>query len=431
MTHMAEQPVVVQKISWSDLCPWTLIFKTLPVASGVSVLAFALLGIVLSSVGWWLSESIFIGDELRSQEPLMRIVESNHSPYQNLFSHAPLQAGQFDFVGRRFNGPQLIFHQMVDPFRSLFSRQIGLREFFYFLFGCIGSVLVWSFAGLGIVRVCLLRLTRNEHEGLGDAFQFARRKWLTALGTTGVPLISVAALCVPAFFVGLLMLFNIGVLLAGVLWILVLVLATLMGLLLFGLMFGWPLMIASVGCESQNSFDAMTRSYSYTFQRPLHYCFYMLIAMLFGGFCWMIAATLTTHIIDLAAWSTSWGANVISVDRMDIIQGSPRTPIPADIQESGMLTAGQSLIGFWNAVMKTLAAAFIYGLFWCMASAIYLLLRKDVDEMEMDEIFVADETRTFALPPLRSDELGIPQVQDPVPVDEDSNNEESGDSNES
>ena len=84
-------------------------------------------------------------------------------------------------------------------------------------------------------------------------------------------------------------------------------------------------------------------------------------------------------------------------------------------------------IGLWNSLFHTLAAAFIYGLFWCMASAIYLLLRKDADETEMDEIYIVDEKRTYELPPLQSDENGIPQVQEPRPVAEQSDLQADGD----
>ena len=59
---MTEQPVIVQKISWINLCPWILIFKTFSVASGAGVLAFALLGVVLSPLGWILSENVFLED---------------------------------------------------------------------------------------------------------------------------------------------------------------------------------------------------------------------------------------------------------------------------------------------------------------------------------------------------------------------------------
>jgi hypothetical protein len=53
-----------------------------------------------------------------------------------------------------------------------------------------------------------------------------------------------------------------------------------------------------------------------------------------------------------------------------------------------------------------------------MASAAYLLLRKDVDETEMDEIYLADQRRTYDLPPLKSDADGIPQIQLLSPLDD-------------
>ena len=58
-----------------------------------------------------------------------------------------------------------------------------------------------------------------------------------------------------------------------------------------------------------------------------------------------------------------------------------------------------------------------------MMSAVYLLLRKDVDDTEMDEIYMVDERRTYELPPLKTDDKGIPQVQKPEPVEESGSNE--------
>ncbi len=412
---MAEQPVIVQKISWGNLCPWTLVFKTLPVASSISVLVFALLGVVLSPMGWLLSETVFINKDLKQDTELMRIVQVNRSPYRGVFLATESNADSIEVLGAPLSGPRMVFRQFVRPFEYLFSSGRGLREFLYFLVGCCWSIVVWSFVGLAIARICLLRLTRNEQSGIDDAFEFAMDKWLATAGAIGIPLIAVALLCIPGFVIGLLMGFDLGVVIAGVLWFAILACALVMGLLLFGLMFGWPLMVASVACEGQNSFDAMTRAYAYTFQRPLHYAFYMVIAILFGGFCWLIVSNLANGVVDLAFWSSSWGANVVSGDRIQTIQGI--LPVPEGGSKA-LVNSGQSLIGLWNALFKTLAAAFVYGLFWCMASAIYLLLRKDVDETETDEIYVVDEQRTYDLPPLRSDEHGIPQVQEPVPVPE-------------
>ena len=421
---MTEQPVIVQKISWADLCPWTLIFKTLPIATSVPVLLFALLGVVLTPAGWMLSETLFVHQNVRSDNALMEIVEVNRSPYRGVFAGTGSESESVNVFGLHLSGPRNVFNQLVRPFQYLFDGQFGLPQFFYLLLGCVWSIFVWSFIGLGITRTCLLRLTRNEQIDLDDAFDFALEKWMTAAGAVGIPLIAVGVLCIPAFIIGLLMGLDFGVLLAGVIWILVLAIGAAMGLLLFGLMFGWPLMVSSVGCESQNAFDAMTRAYAYTFQRPLHYLLYSFIAILFGGFCWMIVAALTDGIVGLSFWATSWGANIASADRIDIINGLPVAGVEGT--ESSMLTTGRTIIGLWNSLFRTLAAAFIYGLFWCMASAVYLLLRKEVDETEMDEIYIVDEKRTYELPPLKSDENGIPQVQSPQPVD-DTSPDSSGD----
>jgi len=410
---MTEQPVIVQKISWSDLCPWTSIFKTLPIAASVTVLAFALLGVVLTPMGWMLSESLFINQTLRADTALMEIAEINRSPYRGVFLATQQNTDSINFMGLQLSGPRNVFQQLVRPFQYLFDGQFGMRAFLYLLLGCVWSLFVWSFVGLGISRVCLLKLTRNEQTGLDDAFDFAIEKWMTAAAAVGIPLLAVAALCVPAGLIGLIMGFDFGVLVSGVLWPVVLALASAMGLLLLGLMFGFPLMVSSVGCESQNAFDAMTRAYAYTFQRPVHYLFYCLVAIVFGGLCWMVVAMLTDSVVNLSFWSSSWGAN-LSGDRIEVVRGMPIDGIEPAVatEESRMLRGGRTMIGLWNSLFRTLAAAFIYGLFWCMASAIYLLLRKDADETEMDEIYIVDEKRTYELPPLKSDENGIPQVQE-------------------
>ena len=131
----------------------------------------------------------------------------------------------------------------------------------------------------------------------------------------------------------------------------------------------------------------------------------------------MLASHLTDGIVNLGYWSTSWGTNAISSDRMDVIQfgvaSQPLEENSADVATSvgNSLETGRYLIGLAVGFARTVCVAFMYGLFWCMASAIYLLLRKDVDEMEMDEIYIVDERRTYQLPALKSDESGIPQVQ--------------------
>ncbi len=484
-----EQPVHIQRVSWSDLCPWTIIFKTLPVAASVTVLVLALIGVCLTPMGWLLSETIFVNQETRESNPfLAETIELNRSPYRGVFSSAIDSANSFQIFGVRVSGPRLVFQQIAKPFFGIFDGSATGREFLYFLFGSVWTLFVWSFLGVGIARVCLLRLTRNEQAGLDDAFEFAMDKFMTCVLAIGMPLAAVFLMCIPTFILGLIMGFDFGTVIVGVLWFVVLGIATIMGILLLGLLFGWPLIVSSVAAEGQNSFDAMTRAYAYTFQRPVHYLFYLLIAILFGGFCWLIVGQFTEGIVNLSYWSTAWGANRTSSHRIDVIQGripiqsatrsgeadivpelnqteSPEIPgkqrvdnsqnqetqplarqadrdtlaangadnVAADNvdsmnQPSSSLETGRKIIAFWIGMAKTFAAAFIYGLFWCMASAIYLLLRRDVDETEMDEIYLVDERRTYDLPPLKSDADGIPQVQPLSSSDSGSNALDSDDS---
>lgn len=420
---MAEHPVVIKKISWSDLCPWTIIFRTLPIATSLTVLLLALVGVLATPVGWWASEKVFLNEELLQDRAVAITAGTNHSPFAGAF---PTERGRTEVAGFPVTGLSDVFQRFVQPFEMLFSRQLNLRLFAYTAIGALWMVLVWSFVGVAITRVSLVKLTRNEFVAIDDAFRYAIEKWATVAGAIGAPLAAVLALAIPAMLLGLLMTFNLGAALVGILWFIVLGLATAMGVLLIGLMFAWPLMVSSVGCENQNSFDAMTRSYAYTFQRPINYLLYAVIAILFGSFCWLVVSSLTDGIVGLGYWATSWGANVGSADRVDeVIAGtnlvSPieaaqiATPVgePPNVQPTGSstLSVASGAIWFWTSGFRCLATAFLYGLFWCLASAVYLLLRKDVDETEMDEIAISEQERSYQLPPLQSDENGIPQIR--------------------
>ena len=80
---MNEQPVKVDRVSWQNLFPWMIIFRTLPVATSATVLILAILGVLVTPVGWLLSESLFINDALRDNEPfLAEVAEINRSPYK-------------------------------------------------------------------------------------------------------------------------------------------------------------------------------------------------------------------------------------------------------------------------------------------------------------------------------------------------------------
>ena len=129
--------------------------------------------------------------------------------------------------------------------------------------------------------------------------------------------------------------------------------------------------------------------------------------------------------IALSYWAASWGANFGNVfsDAPARI-GEVQQAVDGDTE--GVLGIGALLIDVGNGFVRLLALAFSYSFFWCAVSAIYLLLRQDVDQTEFDEVWVEDEEQQFGLPPIKPDKAGVPDLADkPKP---DSAKDEAGNS---
>jgi hypothetical protein len=143
---------------------------------------------------------------------------------------------------------------------------------------------------------------------------------------------------------------------------------------------GWPLMVACVGVERGDSFQAISTAFSYLYQRPLHYAFYSLVALAVAIPSLAVAALFADATASLAMWATSFG------------MGHDRTAaVLAGLTDAAPAAAwGAQAIAFWNRGLETLLSSFGWGYFWAIATAAYLLLRQDVDGTELDEV-VLDE----------------------------------------
>src|SRR5262249_1838712 len=153
------------------------------------------------------------------------------------------------------------------------------------------------------------------------------------------------------------------------------------------LIFGWPLMWPTISAERDgDAFEAFSRSYSYVYGKPLHYFFYVVVAAIFGALCWAVVEIAALFVQEFGFWALAWGGGGDPVARIHDLadtlargRGWPQTG-------NSLLDVGATLVGLVVAVIRSAAIAFRYTYFFCVASAIYLLLRYDVDEKEMDEI---------------------------------------------
>ena len=149
----------------------------------------------------------------------------------------------------------------------------------------------------------------------------------------------------------------------------------------------WPTISSE---EHGDAFEAFSRSFSYVFQRPLQYLFYLLLAALIGGLGWILVSHVSEAVIELTYYGTSWGA---TNDRVELIPFGEYT---------GTLGTGVGLIRLFDGLVRTVAMAFNFSFFFCVLTAIYLVLRRDVDKTDLDEVFVEDDKVRYSLPPLES-----------------------------
>ena len=103
---------------------------------------------------------------------------------------------------------------------------------------------------------------------------------------------------------------------AGLIWPLVLFAAFFMTLLLVGVLLGWPLMWATISVEGTDSFDALSRTYAYVFQKPLRYAAYIAVAVIVGWLGWIVVENFAAAVIWLASWAAGLGAGPARMDEL-------------------------------------------------------------------------------------------------------------------
>jgi len=238
-------------------------------------------------------------------------------------------------------------------------------------------------------------LTIDEHASWGRMSAYARSRWHSYFAAPLFPLAGVVTAAIPIAVLGFLARLDMATIITGLLWPLAIVAGLFMTLLLVGLMLGWPLMYATISTEGTDSFDALGRSYAYVYQRPLHYLFYIAVALVCSGIGLFIVELFAYLVINTTGWAASW---FLPSERAgDLLNGE---------LDTGLGYVGSLLILFWKNIVLAIVAGFPLAYMWCAATAIYLLLRRQVDAAEMDEVELDDDDDRNGLPPLTSESTG-------------------------
>ncbi len=300
------------------------------------------------------------------------------------------------------------WEQLSAPMMAMFALDASVSDVAVMLLAAVGSLAIWAFFGGAMARIAAVQLTCDEHVGLVAALRFACQKWLSLFAAPLIPACGIVAAGVPLWVLGLLLRSGVGMFLASLVWPVALIFGAVMALLALGLLFAWPLMWATIATEGSDSFDAISRAYAYLFQRPVHFLFYVIVATLLAWLGWLVVGTIASGVVGMAYWSASWGSGQAVVSTI--------TPRVSDL--AGIERAGAVIIRFWATAAKSLGVGFVYGFFWSGAAAVYLLLRRDVDATEMDEVFL-DADRSEGDAP----STAVPEPQTPAETPQEASSE--------
>jgi hypothetical protein len=307
----------------------------------------------------------------------------------------------------------------------------GAYNSLYLLTVIVWTLAVWALFGGAITRMASVQVARNEKISMRESLRFVWARYVSFLAAPLFPLVFVA------FMVFLLSIYGVvfmipwvgDIVVAGVGWPLVLLAGLVMAVVLIGLV-GWPMMYATISAEGSDSFDAISRSYSYVYQSPWSYAWYSLVSIAYGAVVVFFVGFVGSMIVYLGKWGvaqtpfiekadrepsflfayapTSFGWRTLLLDGARV-GGQPVVEhgvineqayrryigVDPEYQNKDEMTfanrVGAFMVSIWLYLFFLMILGFGYSYFWSASTIIYLLMRRKVDDTDMDEIYLEED----------------------------------------
>ncbi|MGH7224326.1 MAG: hypothetical protein ACRELF_13935, partial [Gemmataceae bacterium] len=321
--------------------------------------------------------------------------------------------------------------KFVQPIIYFFSPRSTGYTSVYFLCVMLWTLTTWALFGGAITRIAAVQITRSEKIGLREAVRFTLKRILSYLMAPLFPLGFVFGVLFFMMLFGVVHMIPVfgDVVWDGLLWWLMMICGLVMAVTLVGLV-GWPLMSATISTEGTDSWEAVTRSYSYVYQKPWHYIWYSLVAIAYGAVLVFFIGFMSSLTVYLAKWGvsetpfssknytnreptflfvyapTSFGWRTLLLEGTTVngrklvdngeIQPSVYEDYLGDSGESkdrlrGWNKIGAFLVTIWLFLFFLLMLGFGYSYFWSASTIIYLLMRRHVDAAELDEVYLEED----------------------------------------
>lgn len=355
----ADRHVPRVEIDWDRSAWWWYpLTRALGPAVRMNALALGLVAILLATAGVHLGERLFSP----AWQPTWAVVNP-----------AAVNPGV-----TTIGSPPLLVTWAVHLKQSLLSfEHMQWRELGFLTFELLWLTLTFGLFGGILARRSLVELGQRTVSEWSEAIRIVGSRWLSYLWSMGMHFVAIAALLLPFFVLGAIgRLGYVGATISGVLLLLSFPVVFAVGRFVLSAIVCFPLSVCAIAAEKKaDAFEGFSRSNAYFFQRPL-------LAALLAG-CLLLVGLVGEQLVYWTITSGWW-----------LMRGSYLLATPH--VAAGTYIAGGNWLG------TALLGAYWFSFFWSAAAAIYLVLRKSVDGVELDELDAIESPVKRSLPEIPS-----------------------------
>jgi hypothetical protein len=176
-----------------------------------------------------------------------------------------------------------------------------------------------------------------------------------------------------------------------------------MAILAVGSLLGYPLMYPTVAVEGTEVYDAASRSIMYVLTRPIKYIIYQIATIVTGAVSFLIVAFFGWLTLKFGLFSAGFLFSLnLNYDKLNqallFITGRSEIPLSsANIPFHEYLSI--IVLAFWLFLLVGIIFSYLISYFWSAQVLVYLLLRKEIDGIEINEIFEEPEEKPWEKEP--------------------------------
>jgi hypothetical protein len=309
------------------------------------------------------------------------------------------------FGGLTDNAESGVFHEIVrffciGPGWALRSHTV------YFVFFAVLFLIVWAIFGGAIARIAAVHVAREEKLSIRQALGFASGKFLSFVFAPVIPLAIIVIVGIVVAIGGLLVnVPYIGEILVGIFFFLALAAGFVMTLVALGTAGGLNLMYPTVAVEGSDSFDAISRSFSYVYARPWRMLWYTVVAIVYGALTYLFVRLfifLTLWFTHKATGAWVWRGTDAETNVWNSIWPGcsfwrlPYAPDYTALHFGSKVAA--LLVSVWVYLVIALLGAYLISYYFSASTLIYYLMRREVDATELDDVYLEQSDDEFAEP---------------------------------